>query len=570
MEYSHEIAKLKSSLIDKMSRKSHILAELKFLVNNINLFDYLRGVYNTDNPQQILYHVRNGSEIPLCTCGKPLMFNKYSKGYFKTCGDKSCVNSLRVESISKTTISKHGVAHTSMLESVQLKMKGTTFDRYGVEHNWKGHMRKKYEQTMFEKYGVRHALQNEDIKKKRHNTCNDRHGTADFFHCEKSMRTNEKKYGSAIPATTPEIKSKIRESNARTSLAAASAKLSKFGLSVVSYDGTKQKYELLCAKCGTSFIAAGCTVNAKLRSGIDPCITCNPLTHVGTSKKEKELAEFVAEEYSGSILRNYRGVVEGYELDVYLPDLNVAIEFNGLYWHSELYVDHKYHMDKTNAALACGIAVYHVWEDDWDLRRDIVKSMIRNIVGKSTKIHARKCGIVRLDNSSAREFFEKNHIQGWFNSSNSYGLVYDSVLLSAMSFSKMRMRSTKLTANEWELVRFANASGFSITGGASKLLSHFIKDVQPEIITSFCDISMSPDSAKTVYSAIGFTLDSATPPSPHWVIDGIRRNRLTFTKSKLVKMGYDEKKTSIEIMAEQKYYRCFDCGHWKFSFKPVI
>lgn len=570
MDYSQEILKLKSSLIDKTSRKSHILAELKLLTGNVGLFDYLCGIYNTDNPQQILYHVRDGSEIPVCACGKPRMFNKYSKGYFKTCGCKSCVNSMRVDSIGKTTINKHGVMHTSMLESVQSKKKSTTFDRYGVEHNWKGHMRQKGELTMLEKYGARHALQNKDIRKKRDDTCNDRHGTLDFLHCEKSMRTNEEKYGSAVPATTPEIKSKIRESNARTSMAIANAKLSKFGLSVVSYDSVKQKYELSCAKCGASFIAAGCTVNVKLRLGIDPCTTCNPLTQASTSKKEKELAKFVAEEYSGRILQNYRGAVDGYELDIYLPDLNVAIEFNGLYWHSELYVDNKYHVNKTNAALACGISVYHVWEDDWDMRRDIVKSMICNIVNKSTKIHARKCDVVRLDNSSARKFFEKNHIQGWFNSSNSYGLVHGGALVSAMSFSKTRMRSAKTAANEWELVRFASASGFSITGGASKLLSHFIKDVGPEIITSYCDISMSPDSAKTVYSAIGFTLDSVTPPSPHWIIDGIRRNRLAFTKSKLIKMGYDEKKTSIEIMAEQKYYRCFDCGHWKFSLKPVI
>jgi G:T-mismatch repair DNA endonuclease (very short patch repair protein) len=62
---------------------------------------------------------------------------------------------------------------------------------------------------------------------------------------------------------------------------------------------------------------------------------------------EREVYEFILSLYNKEIIRNDRTVLNGKELDIYLPDYNLAIEFNGLYWHSEDYVGKNYHLNKT-------------------------------------------------------------------------------------------------------------------------------------------------------------------------------------------------------------------------------
>ena len=510
-------------------------------------------------PAEAVYLLYYDKTLPLCTCGKPLFF--YNWEYRTSCGDKACVDLARNTAYKKNTFGP-GITHHTQLESFKKKAKEQYKAKTGYEHPWQNpEVRKQNAMICKAKTGYEHALQNPESSAKRKNSCIKRHGTLNFLHCEKAKRTNIDTYGFENPAKSPDIIKKIREVQQDAKLKIAIEKLKKFSIDIIRYINDTYYYELKCNVCNNEFRAAGTSVNSKLRADVSPCIFCNPSSKEYTSIKEQELVEFIRSNTDHPIIQNCRTVVSKYELDVYIPALNVAIEFNGVYWHSELYVEPDYHIKKTQSALVKRIRIYHVWEDDWDLKRNIVKSMMLNILGRSKRIHARKCVVKKISNSTSKRFCDENHMQGGFNSRLSYGLFHDDVLVSVMCFSKLRFSK----GQSWELTRFCSLLETSIIGGASKLFNAFMLDVKPASVISYCDISISPDNMMSVYNKLGFKLVSQTPPNPAWVIDGVRKNRLGFIKSKLIKQGFDKNQTAVEIMLKRGYYRVFDCGSWKFE-----
>jgi len=126
------------------------------------------------------------------------------------------------------------------------------------------------------------------------------------------------------------------------------------------------------------------------------CTICYPISDQ-KSIKEKELLGYIKQNYNGEIISGYRNQ---YEIDIYLPNLKIGFEFNGLYWHSELYKERDYHINKTDYFKELGIRIIHIWEDDWVYKTGIIKSQILNILGKSNRIYARKCEVKKLGNVS--------------------------------------------------------------------------------------------------------------------------------------------------------------------------
>ena len=94
------------------------------------------------------------------------------------------------------------------------------------------------------------------------------------------------------------------------------------------------------------------------------------------SYSEKELSDFV-KSLGVEIIENDRTIISPKELDIYIPSKKLAIEFDGLYYHSELFVNKNYHLDKTNECNKKGIDLIHVYEDDWVEHKESVKSMIK-------------------------------------------------------------------------------------------------------------------------------------------------------------------------------------------------
>ena len=185
-----------------------------------------------------------------------------------------------------------------------------------------------------------------------------------------------------------------------------------------------------------------------------------------------------------------RDILNGREIDIYIPSLKLGIEYDGLRWHSEIFnKDTNYHLSKTEECERQGIRLIHIFEDEWQYKRDIVKSRLLNLIGKTpNKIYARKCTIKEVDSHTASKFLDENHIQGKCNSSYRYGLYYNDELVSIMTFGKLRKNLGSTDKDGYyELLRFCNKSNTAVIGGASKLFKHFLKEKKPTNVISYAD-----------------------------------------------------------------------------------
>lgn len=264
---------------------------------------------------------------------------------------------------------------------------------------------------------------------------------------------------------------------------------------------------------------------------------------------------------------NDRSILDGYEIDVFVPSEHIGIEFDGLKWHCDQYKDDNYHLNKTDECLKKGIRLIHIFEDEWAHKQDIVKSMLASIFGKTErKIYARKCEVREVGNTVKKMFLEENHIQGDVVSKINYGLYYDDELVSMMCFGKPRISLGKkeVKEDEYELLRFCNKKYTTVVGGASKLFKHFIYEYKPEVITSYCDRRWSVGN---MYIKLGFKLSHVSQPNYFYVNGQNRENRFGYRKSELVKEGYSSKKTEREIMKERGIPRIYDCGSYVFVWK---
>ena len=456
-------------------------------------------------------------ECDKCHKESVLTYNKYISNIerygFYTCRKCSTIK-------KKITFNNnYGVDNPMKVKSIQEKGKKTKLDKYGDENynNLEKHI-----QTNLELYGFEHHLQNENI-------------------LNKQKETNLKRYGFESASKSLVIKEKIISSNNKI----------KFKKAVELYDN---KYNLIimskkddffkihCDKCGNDYEIRGNVLQLRLIYNNELCTICNPLGINNISQLEKELLSFIQENYNGVIITNNKKIIPSFELDIYLPELKLAFEFNGLYWHSELNKDKNYHKNKSDLCVGLGIQLIHVWEDDWVYKKEILKSMILNKLGKSKdKIFARKTEIKEVtDNSMVKNFLNNNHIQGFVGSKIKIGLFYENELVSLMTFGELRkLMNLKSSENKYELIRFCNKLNSNVIGGASKLFKYFIKTYSPEYISSYADRSYSNGN---LYKQLGFVLDKITPPNHYYIKDNIRKHRFNFRKSNLIKKGFDQTK----------------------------
>ena len=279
-----------------------------------------------------------------------------------------------------------------------------------------------------------------------------------------------------------------------------------------------------------------------------------------SSKREFELKDFIKNELKLNIIENSRSIIPPKEIDIYIPEKQFAIEYNGTYHHSELMgTDKHYHINKTIECENNNIRLLHIFENEWKLKKDIVKSIIRNKLGKTEcRFYARKCEIREIRTKDKNAFLDLNHIQGKDQSRIKIGLYYMDVLVSVMTFGIPRYNPNM----QWELIRFANIMNANIVGGASKLLNYFIKTYNPSSIISYADRRYSDGN---LYEKLNFKLHNISSPR-YWYMKKSNYlhlyHRSNFTKER-IKKEYPEldfNKTEWELMIELGYNRIWDCG----------
>ena len=334
-----------------------------------------------------------------------------------------------------------------------------------------------------------------------------------------------------------------------------------FDYSKSIYKGCYKNVIITCKEHGDFSQQAQCHYVGKI--GCSKCQNC------GKSKKEEELKMFLQSLLDNNkLLFNSKDILKnGSELDIYIPSLNLAFEFNGLYWHSDVYKDSNYHREKTEICETQGIQLIHIYEDDWDLKKDIVKSRIKNILSKNEKkIYARKCLIKNLDNKTYKTFLNQNHLQGYSPSKIRIGLYFEDELVSLMSFSPLRISTgNKNKKNNYELLRFCNKINYTVIGGASKLFKYFLKTNEIEQIISYADRSWSQGK---LYDKLGFNFTKNTKPNYFYIINKKRENRFKYRKSELIKKNYGRKEETESIILERLgYNKIYNSGNLLYTFK---
>lgn len=307
-----------------------------------------------------------------------------------------------------------------------------------------------------------------------------------------------------------------------------------------------------------------------LQAPFDHLEGCGCPSCVTFGASEQELRDYV--ESLGVTTTKDRTVLEGKEIDVFIPDKNVGFEFNGLYWHSEKISSRAEtrHKDKTDLARSKGVRLIHIYEDDWIRKNDLVKSLIRNVLGfTSSKIYARQCKVSEIPCKLASEFIEINHIQGSTTGvSVSLGLFHGESLAAVMQFSKSSSNRGFVGKEFYELSRFAGA--INVIGGASKLFAHFTKTYRPLEVVSYSDNDMFDGG---VYKYLGFKYVSDVP-ADYKIIDGhIRRHKSNYRKSLLAKRfpdQYNSELTEHENCLNLRLYRIYNSGLKKWVWTKLL
>jgi len=255
------------------------------------------------------------------------------------------------------------------------------------------------------------------------------------------------------------------------------------------------------------------------------------------------------------IATNDKKQIHPYELDIFIPDKKIAVEYCGLYWHSERTgKDKEYHLRKLKMCNALGITLITLFEDEWLKKQDIVKNELAHVIGRTNikRINADTCQIKELSVEDKDCFLNKFHLSGSDNSEIRLGLFHNNILVSVMTFSKIKNKI-------WELNRFSTNTDYYIVDGKKKLLSYFEKNNVWDAIYYYADLRWS--TGKT-YEMVGFEIVENSPPNYWYLSPGskIRNHKDNFTKELLLLEGYPEHKSEEEIMKERDFVRVWDCG----------
>ena len=289
------------------------------------------------------------------------------------------------------------------------------------------------------------------------------------------------------------------------------------------------------------------------------CPICNPKRNPETSIEI--VIKNILDDLNIKYEQHNRKLISPKELDFYLPDYNIAIECNGMYWHSEKKKDDTYHYNKMKVCQTKGIKLLSFWEYDLRNYPNKVKDIIASCCNKNKKIYARECTIKEIDAKQSKQFLELYHLQGNVNAKIKLGLFYKDKLIMIMTFGKRRVFMNDAGSEyDYELYRLCTKHGFTVIGGAGKLLEYFKRNYKWNTITSY---SMNDISEGNVYEKIGFKYERETPYGFFYydIVNDKIINRYALAKYKV-----DDKsgRTTNEIIEDMGYIKCCNCGTRKY------
>jgi len=480
-----------------------------------------------DNILNVLAYLQDIDYFKCITCGKLLLRNKmYCDAHCQNTGPyitpfKNAQSPEVKARRHKTCIEKYGCVSPFGNKEVQGKSKKTNKEKYGAESVFgkDSSVRLKVEETQTRLYGGV-GFQSKEILQKTHNTQIERYGAV----------------GLAAEQTKKKSQKTRKENSPCSNLTEEQC------YELITTNGVQGTADFLGAHYSSVY-------NAIHRLGLEDLLKkCDSLYQL-------EIMTFVKSVYSGTVIKD-AAVLDNKEIDVYLPELKLGFECDGIYYHSSKYVDPGYHAWKSSKARDNGIRLIHIFEDEWYDHKDIWKEKIKHLIGiRDSVIYARKTICKEITKKDSKPFLEKYHIQGVGKSNKVYGLFFEDELVSVMTFRKDK--------EDYILDRFC--SSCTVTGGFSKLLKFFINNNDVKKIYSFLDIA-SNGYHESVYDRTGFVIDKILRHDYKYLYKGKRVHKFNFRHKHLAKLlkNYDPNLSEYQNTLNNNIWQIYDSGKIRY------
>lgn len=534
-------------------------------------------IHNMTNKEYYDKYMKKDKEDICPTCGGKNKFTSITAGYKKHCSTKC--SSLDPEIHAKlkaTNKERYGFEYSAQRQVVKDKMAKTNRGRYGgVAPSCSKEIREKTKKTWLEKYGVDHPmkcvlikeelekhfwdtlgakspLESDKVLEKIKTTINNKYGVDNPFQIEgireKIKSTFLKKYGCEHPMQNKDVKSKVFDSYIENDKYMAEKGYFKvqdlieiYGYGFRSSEKIKEKFFKYkdTNYLHKSYLSLIEEYVEDVQSG---------------SMFEKEVLDFVSSIYNGKIIKNSRNVIPPKELDIYLPDKNIAIECNGIYYHSENFgIPKDYHKQKTNMCNEKNIRLIHINESDWEYHKEVCKSIISTSLNiYQDKINVKDCILKGIKEREFYDFLNNNCLDKDEEMDFAIGVYYKKELVQAFSFKQ-------LNDEECKLVKKCTKLGLKVKDDLIAVVNYIFKDKANKIIT-FLDISKYDLKE---YCNEGWQLVSFVKPS-----------YTLYKNSGKIKVVNEEIVSSMDL-ANNRFLKVYDCGravleiskHWKVDIE---
>ena len=507
-------------------------------------------------------------------CGQQFEIDVRKDRTIQTCSPK-CKKKLQsqnhdyvkgAETQRVSLLATYGVDNAAKIPGSSDRAKATNLVRYGApSYTATAEYRHKLKQTCMERYGVEHHLKSSEVIAKREQTNLARYGVKNVSQAADVQHTIRDRVKSKYGV---EYISQAHIPNMAAWLAFKSDPDSYIQRTYPE----PPTYTQLALDLGVSW------------PGVHDVISkanCQHLIKYSQSTLEEELVNVIRDIVPDiRVDLHVRKLIYPHELDIYLPDYRIAFECDPTITHNSSVCDpwggqpksYKYHQDKTTACESVGITLFHLFSYDWKHKHDIIVSMIRNLLGESNRLYARKCTLQEISYEECAMFLNINHRQGNTPATIRLGLYSNAELVSVMTLGHLRktVSGDSESANDWELLRFCSKLNTTVIGGASKLFKYFVQKYNPDIVVSFSDRARTRG---LLYPQLGFTPMTKSNPGYVWVATAtdIAYNRVNAQKHNLKHFLHDDTidlaKTEKQIMEEHGFVQVFDSGtiRWEWT-----
>ena len=448
-----------------------------------------------------------------------------------------------MKTISNTCMERYGEKTVLSVKSIQEKIKMTMLAKYGILNSQQSQeFRNKMKSTMISRYGVEHALQNSELLAKSKNTCMDRYGVDNI-------------------AKLPEV-TEMRKATNLVKYAREFSHQQHISLDVLTLINNQELFASFITNKTIDEVASQLALSISTvykyvyKYELFDLVKNPDFTHY------EQIIKQILDNYQLKYETHNRSILNGKELDFYLPQHNLAIEVGSIYWHSELHGRSRdYHQEKWSSCRQQGITLLQYFDNEICTGLNLIESKIARLAGISVPvIGARKCTLSTISAADERNLLQQFHLQGPnFNRNWRLGAYYQDQPIAVISL--------KHKQNSAELVRWCTDVNYSFPGLFSRMLRRFILDT--EFSGKIHTFSNNCYGNGKLYQSSGFVFDSVTSPGYFYTKAGSLESRVKYQKHKLSRIfniseESVQNSTEWDIMKSQGYDRFWDAGHTKW------